>query len=174
MKPTQDPREVIRFRALKLSEAGWQQKLIAEALGVNPVTVCNWLKRAREHGPESLRAKKSPGRKPFLSQEEFSQLDALLARGAEAHGFEGDRWTAPRVAEVVEREFGVRYSDGHMCKVLKKIGWSRQKPTRRSTRRNDDAVETWRSARWEELKKRQHAKGAKSSSSTSRVSASSR
>lgn len=165
---------MIRFRALELSEAGWQQKLIAEALGVNPVTVCNWLRRAREQGPEALRAKKPPGRQPFLSEEEFGRLDVLLAKGAEAHGFEGDRWTAPRVAEVIEREFGVRYSDGHTCKVLKKIGWSRQKPTRRSTRRNDDAVETWRSARWDQLKKKPRAKVAKSSSSMSPASASSR
>jgi transposase len=160
-RSSQDPREVIRFRALELSKAGWQQKLIATALGVNRVTVCNWLRRARAEGAEALRAKKAPGRQPFLSKEEFDKLDVLLAKGAEEHGFEGDRWTAPRVAEVIERAFGVRYSDGHTCKVLKKIGWSRQKPTRRSTRRDDDAVETWRSARWDELKKKRRTKVAK-------------
>ena len=168
----QDPREVIRFRAYELSKAGWQQKLIAEALGVNAVTVCVWLRKAREGGPEALRARKRPGRQPFLSEEQFEHLDVLLAKGAEAYGFEGDRWTAPRVAAVIDQRFGVRYSDGHTCKVLKKIGWSRQKPTRRSTRRSDEAVETWRSKRWDELKKKRPRKAAKSCSSTSRGSVS--
>ena len=123
MKPSiQDSREVIRFRALDLSKAGWQQKLVATALGVNRVTVCNWLRRARKGGAEALRSKRLPGRQPFLSEEQFGSLGVLLAKGAEGHGFEGDRWTAPRVAEVIEQAFGVRYSHGHTCKILKKIG----------------------------------------------------
>ena len=154
MKHTkQDPREAIRFRALALHEQGWQQKLIAEALGVSHVTVCVWLKKAREEGPEALRARKPPGRPRLLKTEQSDELVELLKKGAVAHGFEGERWTAPRVAEVIERSFGIRFSDGHTCKILKRLGWSRQKPARRSTRRNDEAVATWREKTWPGLKK---------------------
>ncbi len=44
-----------------------------------------------------------------LTAEQRAQIPALLARGAEAYGFAGDVWTASRVAEVIERTFGVRY-----------------------------------------------------------------
>tara|TARA_B100000745_G_scaffold64254_1_gene37923 strand:- start:24 stop:497 length:474 start_codon:yes stop_codon:yes gene_type:complete len=150
----QDPREAIRFRALALHEAGWQQKTIAEALGVSPPTVCVWLRRVRELGPEALRAKKPPGRPPRLSEEQCEELRTLLRQGAEAHGFEGDRWTGRRVALVIERNFRTSFSAGHTCKILARIGWSVQKPARRSTRRDDRAVEVWREKTWPELKKR--------------------
>lgn len=156
--------EYLRFRMVELHKAGWQQKRIAEALGYSPEHVCRVLKKAREEGVESLRTKKRPGRTPWLTEEQLQQLDFLLAKGAEAHGFEGACWTSPRVARLIEREFGVTYSHGHTCKILHKIGWSVQRPVRRSTRRSDQDVETWRSTRWEALKKKRPTKVARSSS----------
>jgi transposase len=172
--PKQDHHEALRFRALELSKAGWKQVKIAEALGRNPATICIWLKKAEREGPEALRNKPRPGRRCRLKQEQLDRLDRLLAQGAESHGFEGDLWTAGRVVQLVADTFGVSYSEGHMCKILKKLGWSRQKPTRRSVRRDEAAVEAWRSKRWDELKKKRRARDAKSCSSTSPASVSSR
>lgn len=149
---------------VELDKLGWQQKDIAEALGYSPEQVCRILKKAREGGLEALKTKRSPGRRPRLSAEQLEQLDHELAKGAEAHGFEGACWTSPRVAEVIERTFGVAYSHGHTCKILHKLGWSVQRPVRRSTRRSNANVETWRSEKWEELKKKPRGKVAKSSS----------
>ena len=157
-------REYLRFRMVELNELGWQQKDIAEALGYSPEHVCRVLKKAREEGLEALKAKPPPGRKPRLTPEDRAQLDLALAKGAEAHGFEGECWTSPRVVSLVEREFGVTYSPGHMCKILHDLGWFRQRPVRRSTRRSEPDVETWRSKKWEALKRKQPRKAARSSS----------
>ncbi len=51
-----DWREERRMQAWKLKEQGWQQKEIAEALGVSEGAVSQWLKRGREGGLEALRA----------------------------------------------------------------------------------------------------------------------
>jgi transposase len=55
----------------------------------------------------------------------------LLAKGAEAYGFRGDVWTASRVAEVIDRSFGVRYHRDHVGRLLREAGWSRQQPIER-------------------------------------------
>ncbi len=157
-------REYLRLRMVELDKLGWPQKDIAVALGYSPEHVCRVLKKAREGGLAALKTKRSTGRKPRLSVEQLEQLDRELAKGAEAHGFEGACWTSPRVADVIERTFGVAYSHGHTCKILHKLGWSVQRPVRRSTRRSNEDVETWRSERWEELKKRPRRKTARSSS----------
>jgi hypothetical protein len=39
--------------------------------------------------------------------------------GAEAYGFRGDVWTCPRVAQVIEWEFGIRYHRDHVSRMLK-------------------------------------------------------
>ena len=51
------------------------------------------------------------------------QLDRALRRGARAHGFDGDRWTLPRIATVIERLTGVRNHPGHVWKIMRRLNW---------------------------------------------------
>src|SRR5918992_2555474 len=57
-------REGRRLRAWELSQEGWPQQRIAEALGVTKGAVSQWLSRTRTQGPQALRNCKPPGRQP--------------------------------------------------------------------------------------------------------------
>jgi len=153
-------REARRMRAWELQQKGWKQKDIAEALGVSAGAVSQWLKQARAEGPEVLRHRKGSGATPRLTKAQLAQLPELLKRGAEAFGFRGNVWTQPRVAALIKREFGVTYHPAHVGRILKRLGWSRQKPLERASQRNEAAIERWRSDRWLALKKRPNTKGA--------------
>ena len=155
-----DWREGRRLRAWELSQLGWKQKDIAVALGVTKGAVSQWLKRAREEGPEGLRRRKASGGLPRLSQEQRGELPRLLERGPEAYGFRGAVWTEGRIAEVIRRIFGVSYHPSHVGRILRACGWSLQKPVRRASQRNEEAIRTWVEKRWPVLKKRQKRKGA--------------
>ncbi len=149
-----DWREERRKRAWKLKEEGWQQKDIAVALGVSEGAVSRWIKRGREGGEEALKAHPPQGVSPRLTAEQKAQIPALLAKGAEAYGFRGDVWTASRVAEVIKRTFGVRYHRDHVGKLMREVGWSRQKPVERASQRNDEAIKKWSEECWPEIKKK--------------------
>lgn len=87
-----DWREGRRLRAWELSQpasGGWRQKDIAAALGVTKGAVSQWLKRAKQEGPESLRRRKPSGAPPRLTDAQRQELPRLLERGPEAHGFRG-------------------------------------------------------------------------------------
>jgi transposase len=148
-----DWREIRRFRAWELHEKGWKQVTIAEALGVTAGAVSQWLKRAREGGVEALRTRKVPGARPKLTPKQRSQIPELLRWGAEAFGFRGDIWTCGRVDKVIQSEFGVSYHPAHISRLLRDIGWSLQKPVRRASQRDEEAIERWEQERWPELKK---------------------
>jgi transposase len=135
-----DWREERRKCAWSLKEQGWKQKDIAVALGVSEEAVSQWLKRGREQGVEGLNAHPAEGMKPRLTVEQKAQIPQLLARGAQAYGFRGDVWTARRVAEVIERRFGVRYHRDHVGRLLREAGWSRQQPIERATQRDEQAI----------------------------------
>jgi transposase len=60
-----------------------------------------------------------------------------LARGAEALGWCGDVWTTRRVAKLIGDHFGVYYYPAHISRLLRRIGWSVQKPLTRATQRDD-------------------------------------
>ena len=152
--------EARRFRARELEQQGWKQSVIAQALGVTPGAVSQWLKHAREEGSESLRRRLGSGPPPCLSAAQRAQLPQLLARGAEAYGFRGALWTRARVAEVIQREFGVRYDLSHVGRILRACGWSLQKPARRAKQRDEEAAgairtaRAWKEERWPEVEKK--------------------
>ena len=149
-----DWREGRRLRAWELYEQGWPQRKIAEALGVTEGAVSQWVSRGKAQGPDALRHHPSPGAPPKLLAEQRAQLPALLAKGAEAYGFQGQVWTAARVSLVIKREFGVSYHPTHCSRLLKEIKYSVQKPESRASQQDVQAIVTWREQRVAELKKR--------------------
>ena len=159
MSRPRDWREARRLRAWELKQQGWQQRMIAAALGVTPGAVSQWLKRAAEGGVEALRTRIRPGPRPKLTAEQRGRIPEVLARGAEAYGFVGDVWTTPRVATVIEREFGVRYHPAHVSRLLGALGWSVQRPVRRATQRDEAAIAAWYAERWPALKRGPMTKG---------------
>lgn len=123
-----DWREARRLQAWVLKTKGWQQSMIAEALGVTKGAVSQWVKRAQADGVEALHSRKGGGPKPRLSDEQLGQLPTLLSKGTANYGFRDDAWTRPRVAAVIKHEFGVMFTPQHVGNLLRKIGWSGQKP----------------------------------------------
>src|SRR5574341_391863 len=159
-KRQQSWREVRRLRAWELKRKGWKQKAIAEALGVSEGAVSQWVKRAEAGGEEALYARRGGGPAARLSEDQLAGLPALLEKGAEHFGFRGDIWTRARVATLIEREFGVRYSTVHVGRLLKTLRWSSQKPVKRARQRDEAAIEGWRDERWPELEKKPSRKDA--------------
>jgi transposase len=146
-------KEERRKRAWVLYQAGWPQKQITEALGVTKGAVSQWIKAGKEGGEAALKSRKSTGAPPLLSSEERQRIPVLLERGAESFGFRGNLWTCPRVAKVIESEFGVKYHPAHVSRILKKLGWTPQKPIRRAKQRKEAEIQRWKAERWPELKK---------------------
>ncbi len=152
-KQATDWREGRRLRAWELKREGWKQQEIADALGVSKGAVSQWMKRGREGGIEGLRRRIAPGAPPRLNEEQRERLAKLLAYDVEAYGFRGRVWTCARVAELIRRQFGIRYHPAHVSRLLKSLGLSLQKPQRRAYQRDEEAIERWKEKRWPELKK---------------------
>jgi transposase len=142
------------LRALRLSERAWYQRDIAAALDVSEEAVSRWLARARDGGPEALRARPRPGRPPRLPAAQRRLIPELLWHGAEAYGFRGQVWTCARVARVIEEELGVRYHKDHVGRLLKGLRWTPQMPIRRAVQRDEGAIRRWREEAWPGLLKR--------------------
>jgi len=161
MQGTRDWREERRLRAIELYNKGWQQKLIAEALGVTKGAISQWIKKFKdlpqEQQSDAVRLKKSTGRKPAIASEDRPKLVALIEQGAEKLGFVGDVWTAPRVQSIAKRELGISVGVTTIKKFLHSEGYSVQKPEVKATQQNEEAVARFR-ADWTDVKKGQNRK----------------
>ncbi|MFH9240744.1 winged helix-turn-helix domain-containing protein [Streptomyces anulatus] len=70
---------------------------------------------------------------PRLSDQQFAQLEAELAKGPAAHGWEDQRWTPAWVKTGIGRRFQLTYSIQGVRKLLApRNGWSCQVPARRA------------------------------------------
>jgi transposase len=132
-----------RRRAVDLLEEGESPSTIARILGVHETSVHRWRRMARQ-GP-GLDAKPHPGRKPFLSDEQWAEVQRLLLQGAKQHGWPNDLWTADRVTALIKRHTGVEYHPEHVRSVLKeRFDWSSHKPEIRPREQNEKEVERWK------------------------------
>src|SRR5512134_381180 len=145
MRPSGSPEELERRRrrAIALLQRGMAPVEVARHVGVDRRSVRRWRADHERAGPAGVGAKPVPGRPPKLDLKRRAQLERLLLRGAEAAGYATPLWTCPRVADLVRREFGVRYHVDHVGRVLRALGWSPQKPERRARERDEAAIQRW-------------------------------
>lgn len=71
-----------------------------------------------------------------------------------AFGFSGEIWTRGRIAQVIEREFGVSYDPSQVGRILKRYGFNLQKPALGASQRDEEAIRDWRDRRFAELRER--------------------
>lgn len=130
-----------RLRAVELVEQGESPDDVAHFLGCGRSSVYTWVKLAKE-SLGKLAAKPHPGPTPKLSGAQLGELEALLLKGAEAHGFRTALWTAARAAELIERHFKVHFHPEHVRKILKRrLHWTSQKPQKRAKERDEVAID---------------------------------
>lgn len=166
--PTRDfaAMEARRLEAARRFARGEAQAAVAKALGVTRVSAYNWYHAWKARGRPGLKSAGRAGRKPRLEADALAVVERALRAGPPAHGFRTDLWTLPRIADVIERLTGVRHHPGHVWRILRRLGWSLQRPARRARERNEAAITAWKTRRWAQLKKTPDAAARGSSSRT--------
>jgi len=127
---------------------------VARMVRASPSSVKRWKDTLEKEGLDALKAKPHPGPKPRLNLKQKQRLLALLLRGPLAAGYATEVWTCPRVAEVIDRYFGVRYHPSTVWDILRSLGWTCQKPEQRARETNDREIARWRREEWPRILKK--------------------
>jgi transposase len=115
-------------------------------------SVKRWKKAVLQDGIEALKAKPHPGPTPRLNAAQKQKLSKILLAGPLKSGYRNDLWTTGRVAEVIAKQFQVQYHACHVWKILRKLGWSMQKPEQRAREADEAAIVRWRRRDWPRIK----------------------
>jgi putative transposase len=143
-----------RLAAGRLLRAGrLSQAALARRLGVSRAAVTQWKHRLHRAGWRGLHRGRPSGRPSRLRAGQWHQLLRLLRRGAQQAGFATERWTLPRIARVVEREFGVSYHPSSLGRALRARGWSPQVPIAQAKERDEALVAAWLTRDWPRVKR---------------------
>jgi transposase len=143
-----------RFQAAKLFEKGLSQAEVARQTGVTRESARRWHKDWCHKGKIGLKKAGRAGRKPRLNSSQFNQLRQGLTQGPEVLGYGTGLWTSWRVADLIQRQTGLKFHPGHVWRILRSLGWSCQRPTGRATQRDEPAIQRWKKVRWLAIKKK--------------------
>lgn len=155
MRPVGSAQELERrrYRALALVRQGFSLNETARRVGCNASSVMRWWDTFQRGGKEALKSRPTPGRPPRLAGKQKTRLVQYLLDGAMSHGYQTELWTTLRIAELIQKKFGIRYHRDHVGRLLHSLGWSCQKPERRAIQRKEAAIAEWKRRDWPRIKK---------------------
>ena len=155
MRPEGSPKALEARRQLAVQRVldGHDPPQVAEILGVSERSVWRWLAGHRRGGVAGLSAVPARGRPPKLTAAQERRVLSLVEQDARAFDFDTPRWTAPRLATVVERELGVCFNHRYLNDWLARRAVTPQLPQRVARERDEAAIEAWVTGRWPQIKK---------------------
>jgi transposase len=143
-----------RMKAAALLEKGIHQAEVARQVGASREAVRRWDDLRKKKGLSALKKAGRAGRKPSLHEKDQEKIIAGLKQGPRSLGYSTDLWTLPRVGKLIERVSGIRFSEVHVWRILRSLGWTPQKPTGRTKERDEAAIKHWKHYQWPQINKK--------------------
>jgi transposase len=127
---------------------------VADVLQVSERSVWRWVGTWRKQGISGLATRPGWGRPAKLTDLQASQVLGWLQRSPCEFGFITERWTAPRVAALIDSHLGVRMNHRYLNAWLARRGFTPQVPQRRPRERDEAGIKGWVADRWPLVKKK--------------------
>jgi transposase len=156
MRTEGSPTELENRRRLAVQRVldGYSTQEVADFLGVDPSSVRRWVATFRNQGVEGLIARPVSGRPPKLTLTQEKIVRRWLGDSPSEHGFDTELWTARRLSQLIQDEFGTRLNARYLSAWMRDRGFSPQKPRRVPRQRDPEAIAAWLESDWPRIKKR--------------------
>lgn len=146
--------EQLRRLAVSMVLDGESVDEVARVLQVSERSVWQWLGAWRKGGEAALMTRPGWGRPPKIQAAQIEQVLGWLNRSPLEFGFITERWTAPRLAAVVEERLGIQMNHRYLNDWLRHHGITPQIPHRRPRERNESVITAWIARQWPLIKKK--------------------
>lgn len=113
-----------RKRGMAMLKQGKNPTEVSRALGVSRQTVYNW--KERGFGEDAVIG--CGGRPSKLNPEQQKRLLKLLEQPPSSFGIASSTWTAPRIGDLIQKEFGIDLHPHWIPQMMRRLGWSSRKP----------------------------------------------
>jgi transposase len=101
-----------------------------------------------------LKNRPKSGRPPRMTPQQWQDLLKILQAGAIRSGFETERWTLPRIRDVIAHRLGVDYHPAYLSVKLRELGRSVQVPEVQARERDEAVIRAWVEHDWPRIKKK--------------------
>jgi transposase len=120
-----DAASTMRFQAVRLYGTGYTVETIMAICRCSRPSLMEWNRKYHQGGIAALLDQRQGGNRALLSKEELAALQRTRHQyqpnqlfAPDAYAGEGRFWTITTLAQLVEREYGVRYKRASSYRVL--------------------------------------------------------
>ena len=153
--------EQLRRDAVRRVESGESPEFVAEGLGINRRTIYRWLAAYSSGGKDALAAKPIPGAPPKLDAKQIAKLSRMIRDKTPLQfDFEFALWTLAMIRELIKRQFRVNLSEVSVGRLMKRMGFTPQRPLYRAWQQDPSMVERWREHEYPKIAARAKKEGA--------------
>jgi transposase len=121
------PRATVRAFAIANALDGMRRAEAARLAGMERQALRDAVNRYNAEGLDGLEDRPKPGRPPGLTEGEEATLAALILRGPDPERSDISAYRREDIATLIGRHFGKCYHPASLSKVLRRMGFSRQK-----------------------------------------------
>jgi transposase len=141
------PRAARRMLAIANALDGMTFSEAARVVGIERQSLGDAIKRYNSEGLEGLFDRPKPGRPRRLDATQEDELAATIVAGPdpEVDGFSA--YTLDDLAEIVEARFDVAYHPASMSRVVRRLGFTRQKARPHHPEKDEAAQAAFKGAR---------------------------
>lgn len=153
-KLTHSQSEYIRMqsvKAVRIDNASPEQ--VIKVFGLHRSSIYKWLNKYDVGGLDSLRSVKALGPETKLTVAQKQRMAKYLLKNPTQLKFDYALWTIPMVTELIKQKFNVQYGFVQVSRILKEIGFSKQKPLQRAFEQDPFKVEQWLKKEYPSIKK---------------------
>jgi transposase len=133
-----------RLLAIASALSGMSRKEAAEAAGMDRQTLRDWVIRYNAHGPDGLYDCWSDGRPPRLAPHEEAELMRIVLAGPDPEADGLSAFTREDLVRICEARFGKSFHPASMGRLLKRLGFSRQKARPSHPQKDPAAAEAFK------------------------------
>jgi transposase len=116
-----------RMQAIANALEGMTRAEAARLAGMERQALRDAVVRYNAEGLAGLHDRPRLGPKPRLNEGQLEQLRQLVLNGPDIETTGLSAWTLAELCREIEGRWGVHYHEGHMSKLMRKLGLSRQK-----------------------------------------------
>ncbi len=126
-KAETDGRVARRILAIANALDGMSRENAARSAGMDRQTLRDWVLRYNGHGIDGLADRWNGGRPAMFDAEEQAELMRIVLAGPDSEASGISAYTLEDLANICEQRFGKRMHPWSLGRLLKRLGFSRQK-----------------------------------------------